>query len=231
MNYLRRSNQRGQADFGWLDSRHTFSFGQYHDAEHMGLSSLRVINEDRVAPGAGFGTHGHRDMEIISYVISGAMRHEDSMGNQFVLPAGEVQRMSAGSGVMHSEFNDSATEPVHFLQIWIAPDRHGIDPEYEQKQIVQKGPLTVLVSPDAREGSLSLHQDATLYRLQLAAGESTELGTVAPGRTGFLQLIEGVLAIDELTLAAGDGYGFDAPLSVTATQTVEAIFFDLPPQH
>ena len=132
MNYIRRADERGHADFGWLDSRHSFSFGEYHDPDHMGFSNLRVINDDTVAPGAGFGTHGHRDMEIISYVLSGAVRHEDSMGNRFVVPAGDVQRMSAGSGVLHSEFNDSDEAPVHFLQIWITPSEMGLAPSYEQ---------------------------------------------------------------------------------------------------
>ena len=160
MNYTRAANARGSVDFGWLQSQHTFSFGSYQDPAHMGVSVLRVINEDRVAPGAGFDTHGHRDMEIISYVRSGAIRHEDSMGHQFVLPAGEVQVMSAGSGVTHSEFNASNTEPLHFLQIWIEPNRLGTAPRYEQRQITQNGALTPLVTGDGRDGSLTMQQDA-----------------------------------------------------------------------
>ena len=227
MNYIRRAEERGRANFGWLDSKHSFSFGQYHDPDHMGISTLRVINDDTVAPGAGFDTHGHQDMEIISYVLEGAMRHKDSMGHQFVVPAGEVQRMSAGAGVMHSEYNDSDTDPVHFLQIWITPNRLGIEPGYEQKLIEQSRQLTPLVTADGRDGSLTMQQDASLYRLVLSDAENIELGDSQPS---YIHLIEGELEIGGIRLGPGDGYGFVAEerLTVNALHATEALFFELP---
>lgn len=228
MHYLRRADERGKANFGWLDSRHSFSFGHYLDPNHMGLSALRVINDDTVAPGAGFGTHGHRDMEIISYVLSGAIAHKDSMGNEFVVPAGEVQRMTAGTGVTHSEYNHSQTEPLKFLQIWIIPDQRDLEPGYEQKAIPQNGPLTPLVTPDGRDGSLTVHQQASIYRLQLQAGETH---TVNPEKgVGYLHLIEGGVEANGNPLSAGDGFGtLDEPLTLAAgAEGVTALWFDLP---
>lgn len=172
MKYIRRANDRGAIDLGWLQSKHSFSFGSYYDPKHMGVSALRVINDDMVMPGQGFGTHGHRDMEIISYVTEGALKHEDSEGNKHVVPAGDVQRMSAGSGVMHSEFNPSDTEKVKFFQIWIQPNKMGIKPSYEQKSIPQNGILTPLVTPTGENGSLSINQEASLSRLVLGAQET-----------------------------------------------------------
>ena len=228
MFYLRRADERGKANFGWLDSRHSFSFGSYYDPKHMGISVLRVINDDAVAPGAGFGTHGHRDMEIISYVLEGAIEHKDSMGNRFVVPAGDVQRMTAGTGITHSEFNHSKSDPLKFLQIWIIPDQRDLEPGYEQKAIPQSGKLTPLVTPDGRDGSLLVHQDASMHRLQLNAGESL---LVNEGKgLGYLHLIEGGVAVNDGHLAAGDGLGvMDESLALTAGESgVTALWFDLP---
>ncbi|WP_226668404.1 pirin family protein [Microbulbifer aggregans] len=228
MLYLRHAEERGKADFGWLDSRHTFSFGHYYDPKHMGISALRVINDDTVAPGAGFGTHGHRDMEIISYVLSGAIAHKDSMGNEFVLPAGEVQRMTAGTGITHSEYNHSKTEPLKFLQIWVIPNQRNLEPGYEQKAIPQSAKLTPLVTADGRDGSLTLHQDASLYRLQLKAGESETLTTTEG--IGYLHIIDGAVEANEQMLSDGDGLGtLDEPLRLRAGEGgVTALWFDLP---
>lgn len=239
MMYVRKANTRGHANFGWLDSFHSFSFGNYYDPEHMGISSLRVINDDTVAGGAGFGTHGHRDMEIISYVLEGAIEHQDSMGNRFVVPAGEVQRMSAGSGVMHSEYNASQTDPLRFLQIWIHPNERGIKPSYEQAEIAQSARLTPLVTPDGRDGSLSMHQNAAMYRLVLKKGDIYTL-PASRGAT-YLHVIEGKAAIEggtdtgEQIIGAGDGVGFDS-MSATADVTAQsdsfkALWFDLPPME
>ncbi|MFV8784029.1 pirin family protein [Microbulbifer sp. SA54] len=230
MLYLRRADERGKADFGWLDSRHTFSFGHYYDPKHMGISALRVINDDTVAPGAGFGTHGHRDMEIISYVLAGAIAHKDSMGNEFVVPAGEVQRMTAGTGVTHSEYNHSKTEPLKFLQIWVIPNQRNLPPGYEQKAIPQVGSLTPLVTADGRDGSLTVHQDTSLYRLQLHAGETETLNTT--DGVGYLHIIEGGLEANGQALGGGDGLGaLDEPLTVRAgAGGVTALWFDLPRQ-
>ena len=226
---VRRSEDRGKANFGWLNAKHSFSFGQYYDPEHMGVSVLRVINDDTVAPSAGFDTHGHRDMEIISYVLDGAVRHEDSMGNRYVVPAGDVQVMSAGTGVMHSEFNDSDTNPVHFLQIWITPKVMGTKPRYEQKRIEQNGKLTPLVTADGRDGSLTMQQDASLYRLQLEANESIELDLAK----GYLHLIEGALTLSQVDgssveMKPGDGFGFSELTTVVADEPAHALLFELP---
>ncbi|HEY8567689.1 pirin family protein [Microbulbifer sp.] len=228
MLYLRRADERGRANFGWLDSRHTFSFGHYYDQKHMGISALRVINDDTVAPGAGFGTHGHRDMEIISYVLAGAIEHEDSMGNQFVVPAGEVQRMTAGTGITHSEYNHSKTEPLKFLQIWIIPNQRNLPPGYEQKAIVQNGNLTPLVTPDGRDGSLTVHQDVSLYRVQLPTGDTQALETT--DGVGYLHIIEGEVYANGTALGAGDGLGtIDEPLTLRAgDKGVTALWFELP---
>src|SRR5450432_3652265 len=174
---VRHTGERGVANFGWLDSRHTFSFGEYHDPKHMGFGPLRVINEDRVSPGQGFGTHGHRDMEIVSYVLEGALEHKDSMGTGSVIRPGDVQRMSAGKGVLHSEQNASKVDPVHFLQIWIMPSKNGIAPSYEQKAFeaeAKQGKLCLVASPDAAAGSLAIHADARVYASLLAKGERVE---------------------------------------------------------
>jgi hypothetical protein len=228
MFYYRAADARGKANFGWLNSQHTFSFGNYYDPGHMGISVLRVINDDIVAPGAGFDNHGHRDMEIISYITQGSIEHKDSMGNQFVVPAGDVQRMSAGTGVMHSEFNASKTEELKFLQIWISPNVKGVKPSYEQMPIVQSSTMTPLVTPDGRDGSLSIHQNASLYRLQLKAGESYDL--VAQKRVGYLHVIEGDSVNVGKGLQAGDGLGIiKDQLSVTAGDSgLVALWFDLP---
>lgn len=227
MYYFRNENDRGRANFGWLDSKHSFSFGHYYDAQHMGFSVLRVINDDTVTPGAGFDTHGHRDMEIISYVLEGAIEHKDSMGEHFVLPAGEVQRMSAGTGVTHSEFNNSQKDNLRFLQIWIQPKIKGIKPSYEQRAIEQNGPLTPLVTPDGTDNSLTINQDASMYRLQLNAGESYALDTLS--RPGYLHVIEGELSVNNQKLAQGDAIGaYEEKLEITAKETLTALWFDLP---
>lgn len=227
MYYFRYGNERGKANFGWLNSRHSFSFGSYHDPEHMGFSALRVINDDTVQGGAGFDTHGHRDMEIISYVLKGSIEHKDSMGQQYIVPAGDIQRMSAGTGVTHSEFNHSKSEPLHFLQIWIIPNQRGTAPSYEQKTVAQDGLLTPLVTPDGREGSLSMQQDASLYRLQLETGDDIELSTQQ--RPGYLHIIEGELTVNGNTLKAGDALGASREdLSINAKSGLTALWFDLP---
>lgn len=233
MFYYRAAESRGKANFGWLNSQHTFSFGEYYDGDHMGISTLRVINDDVVAPGAGFGNHGHRDMEIISYILEGSIEHKDSMGNQFTVPAGEVQRMSAGTGIMHSEFNASKTEQLKFLQIWITPNVSGIKPSYEQMPIVQSSTMTALVTPDGRDGSLSMHQDASIHRLKLKAGESYDLITPTENeaeRIGYLHVIEGRSVNVGQDLKAGDGLGIiKDQLSITAgNDGLVALWFDLP---
>lgn len=229
MDYLRPAVSRGRANFGWLDSRHTFSFGHYYDPRHMGISALRVINDDQVRGGAGFDTHGHRDMEIISYVLEGALEHKDSTGNHFIIPAGEVQLMSAGSGIMHSEFNASKTEPVHFLQIWIQPNVRGTQPGYQQARIEQQGPLTALVTPDGKGGTLSMRQDATLFRLQLAPGEQITLDVGE--RSGYLHIIAGQAQVAEHRFAAGDGIGLTESRQLrleAENEGLHALWFDLP---
>ena len=227
MNYIRKSEDRGAVQFDWLDTKHSFSFGSYHDPRHMGFSALRVINDDTIAPGTGFDMHGHQDMEIITYVTSGALQHKDSMGNEFVVAAGDVQRMSAGTGIMHSEFNASTTDAVKLLQIWIQPDRTGLDPSYEQAQIQQSENLTPLVTSNNVGNSLKLHQDAGLYRLQLQDDESYQLHAA---RRGYLHLISGVLTINGETFSAGDAIGVsETVLDVTASgESIEALWFELP---
>lgn len=224
--YIRRAEERDKANFGWLDSKHSFSFGQYYDPQHMGISVLRVINDDIVSGGAGFGMHGHQDMEIISYVIDGALEHKDNQGNQYRVTAGEVQRMSAGTGVMHSEYNASQTNDVNFLQIWILPKSKGIEPGYEQKRIEQQHPLTPLVTPDGADGSISMHQDASIYRLRLASGESHELWA----RQGYLHVIKGHITSEGLTFRQGDAVAptSGSELNIVAQSDVEALWFDLP---
>ncbi len=229
MYYLRPAQERGHANFGWLDSKHTFSFGHYYDPKHMGFSVLRVINDDTVRAGAGFDTHGHRDMEIISYILEGAIEHRDSMGNTFVVPAGEVQHMSAGTGVTHSEYNHSKTENLKFLQIWIQPNKRGVEPSYQQKKIEQTEQLTPLVTPNGHDNSLTIQQDASLSRLQLNADESFILETES--KPGYLHIIDGDLTInDSQQLNNGDGLGaFQETLEIrSGNDGVTALWFDLP---
>jgi redox-sensitive bicupin YhaK (pirin superfamily) len=231
MQTVRHGNERGVANFGWLDSRHTFSFGHYHDPRHMGFGPLRVINEDRVLPSRGFDTHGHRDMEIISYVISGALRHEDSMGNVSVIRPGDVQRMTAGSGVRHSEYNASDTEEAHFLQIWIEPEAPNLAPGYEQKafSVAERTDRLLLVaSRTGRDGSVSMHRDADIFAGVLASGVSLTHG-FAPGRVGWLQVVRGTLCANGTTLRAGDGLSLrDTPaLELNATSESEVLLFDI----
>jgi hypothetical protein len=228
---LRRASERGHADHGWLDSRHTFSFADYFDPEHMGFRTLRVINEDRVQPGRGFPTHGHRDMEIISYVLEGAIAHKDSLGHAEVLRPGEVQRMSAGTGVLHSEFNPSREERLHFYQVWILPDRAGHEPEYEQKAFPleeRQDRLALLVSPDGAQGSLRIHQDARMLGALLDRGK-TVAHELAPGRAAWLQVARGVLLVNGERLAAGDGAALEGagPLALEALEPAELLLFDL----
>ncbi|MFB2733648.1 pirin family protein [Shewanella mangrovisoli] len=227
---IRKAQDRGQADLGWLKSQHTFSFASYYDPQHMGVSSLRVINDDRVAPGAGFETHGHKDMEIISYVISGTIAHKDSFGNVKTLPAGEFQLMSAGKGIYHSEFNASNTESLHFLQIWIQPDTLGIDAGYQQKAFEQTSALTAVVTPTGENGTLKVQQDATLYRLMLAPQEQVHMPQLKPQSQLYVQLVEGTLKVNDQVLTPGDGAHITAEEVVrfsAADNYVTALVFDL----
>lgn len=222
---------RGQSRTGWLDSRHTFSFADYHDPRQMGFRSLRVINEDRVIPGAGFPRHGHRDMEIISYVLDGALEHRDSLGNGTVIRPGDVQRMSAGTGILHSEFNPSKTEPLHFLQIWIIPKETGLSPGYEQKAFPigqRRGRMQLVASPDGRDGAVTLHQDARLYIANLAAGERVS-HEAERGRGLWLQLARGIVAVNGTEMREGDGAAIEAEpaLAVAAETDAEFLLFDL----
>jgi redox-sensitive bicupin YhaK (pirin superfamily) len=228
---IRRANERGRADHGWLNSHHTFSFADYYDPGHMGFRSLRVINDDRVAPGKGFGTHPHRDMEIFSYVLEGALQHKDSMGNGSVLKPGQIQLMSAGSGVTHSEFNPNGTEPLHFLQIWIQPRERGLAPSYTEwkpKPEQSNAPKMLVISPDGRAGSATIHQDAEIYRIRLQPGETVK-HELKPGRGAWLQIAEGALVLNGVALATGDGASTEAPgtLKLSANATTEALLFDL----
>jgi quercetin 2,3-dioxygenase len=230
---IRRATQRGIANFGWLDSRHTFSFGEYYDPKHMGFGPLRVINEDRVSPGQGFGTHGHKDMEIISYVLEGALEHKDSIGTGSVIRPADVQVMSAGTGIRHSEFNHSKTEPVHFLQIWVIPDREGIAPRYEQKTFPdtdKRGKWRLVGSTDGREGSVVVYQDVKIFASLLNAGERLSYA-MQSGRKAWLQIVRGAAAVNGQGLAAGDGAAVtgEPALDVTAeADTTELLLFDLP---
>lgn len=226
---LRKSDERGAADHGWLKSFHSFSFAGYYDPAHMGWGNLRVINEDRLAPGGGFGTHGHRDMEIISYVISGGLAHKDSMGNGTAIPAGDVQRMSAGSGVMHSEFNQFNDAATHFFQIWIMPNEQGITPGYEQKTLPHRpGQLQLMASPDGRDGSLTVHADASLYRAQFDVAGKTELN-IAGRRKAYVHMVGGAASVNGVKLESGDAALVDDEqrLSVDAAPGAELLIFDL----
>lgn len=227
---IRKSGQRGSANFGWLNSKHTFSFGDYYDEQHMGFSALRVINDDRVTAGSGFDTHGHRDMEIISYVLDGEIAHKDSEGNIATLPPGEFQLMSAGSGIRHSEFNPSPTNELHFLQIWIQPNVYGQTPGYQQKDFGSKKGLTLAISPDGEAGSLVIKQDARLYQLLLDANTSAESPASAQ-RKYYVHVIDGELEIEGEIVKPGDGAkieDIDRLLMVAQQQAVRALVFDLP---
>ncbi|MBV8554332.1 MAG: pirin family protein [Planctomycetaceae bacterium] len=229
---VRRASERGHGQHGWLDTYHTFSFNDYYDQQYMGFRVLRVINEDRVEAGQGFGTHGHRDMEIISYVLEGALGHKDSLGNGSVLRPGEFQCMTAGTGIRHSEFNPSDSEPVHFYQIWLLPDRQGLAPSYDQRAFPEderRGRLRVVASPDGRDGSLTIHQDAEVLLTSLAAGERVT-HELAPGRHAWLQVLRGSVQLNEVPLATSDGAAVsDEPsLTVLATEPCEVMLFDLP---
>ena len=226
---VRPSEERGPADHGWLQSRHSFSFAGYYDPQHMGVSALRVINDDKVVAGAGFGTHSHQDMEIISYVKKGTIEHKDSMGNVEQLPAGEFQLMTAGTGVTHSEYNPSNTDALEFLQIWIQPDQLGIEPGYQQKRFEPESGLQLIASPDARAGSLLLHQDASLYQLWLQSGASANHAFSA-SRTGYVHVVSGSIKVNGELLGEGDGATISDTenLEFEALSASEALLFDLP---
>ena len=227
---LRRANERGHADHGWLNARHSFSFGNYHDPRHMGFRSLRVINDDTVAAGAGFGTHPHRDMEIITYILSGALEHKDSMGNGRIIRAGEVQYMAAGTGVEHSEFNPSKDEAVHLLQIWIQPDRKGVTPRYAEKSFsnAATGRFHLAASKTGRDGSIAIHQDADLWLARLEAGQQVT-HKPAPGRHAWIHIAEGEVSLNGEPLHAGDAAAVsDEPeLELRAAQPSQVLLFDL----
>lgn len=230
---LRKSADRGYADHGWLKSFHSFSFASHHDPEWMGWGNLRVINEDRIAPGTGFGTHGHRDMEIISYVLQGELAHKDSMGNVKGIPPGDVQRMSAGSGVMHSEFNHAPNDTTHFFQIWIEPNVRGIEPSYEQKTFDtadKTGCLRLVASPNGAQGSVTLHADAALYAGLLDAQDSAQL-RIAPGRKAYVQVLRGALKVNGHALGTGDAavMADETHIQLSDPQAAEVLVFDLAP--
>jgi len=224
----RYAHERGHAQHGWLDSHHTFSFGSYYDPRHMGVSALRVINDDVVDPGAGFPTHGHTDMEIISFVKRGSIEHKDSMGHVQTLPAGEFQLMSAGTGVSHSEYNPSASETLNFLQIWIQPNQYGIEPGYQQKRFAT-GPMQLIASPEGDNGALLIHQDARLYHISLEAGENTSLDGLA-GRTLYIHIVRGEFEVEGTKLGEGDGASISDIRTFNAHSQPggEALLFDLP---
>jgi len=228
---IRRSQDRGHANHGWLDSFHSFSFAEYQDPEHMGFGALRVINEDRVQAGKGFGTHSHRDMEIISYVLEGGLAHKDSMGNGSVIRPGDVQRMSAGTGVAHSEFNASERDPVHFLQIWIEPSKRGVRPSHEEKKFddaSKRGTLRLIASPDGRDGSVTIHQDANLYAALVDGGEALDFAPAA-GRKVYVHVIRGEATVNGQPLAAGDAIKLsnESRVRVERGRDAEILLFDL----
>ncbi|MGZ9073646.1 MAG: pirin family protein [Rhodoplanes sp.] len=229
---IRKAEERGRTDFGWLDSRHSFSFGHYYDPDHMGFGPLRVINDDRVAPGAGFPAHPHGNMEIVSYVLDGALAHKDSLGTGSVIRPGDVQRMSAGTGIRHSEFNASKTEPVHFLQIWIIPEAEGLAPGYEQKTYPAEqkhGKLRLVASRDGREGSVTIHRDVDLYAALIGEGDDVR-HTFRPGRVGWLQVARGTAMLNDVQLHPGDGAAIDSAGDVTiagASDDAEILLFDM----
>jgi quercetin 2,3-dioxygenase len=228
---IRRAEDRGHAQHGWLDSQHTFSFADYYDPAQMGFRALRVINEDRVQPGAGFGTHPHKDMEILSYVLEGGLAHKDSLGTGSTIRPGDVQRMSAGTGVTHSEFNASSTDPVHFFQIWLLPERKGITPSYEQRHFdpsQRQGRLQLVASQDGRDGSLTVHQDVSVYDGLLESGERADF-SLAPGRHAWVQVTRGTVTLNGETLKAGDGAAVseESKLRLEGGQGGEVLLFDL----
>jgi redox-sensitive bicupin YhaK (pirin superfamily) len=228
---LRPSAERGHARHGWLDSRHTFSFSEYQDPRHMGFRALRVINEDRVEPGKGFARHHHDDMEIVTYVLDGALAHQDSLGNGATIRPGEVQRMSAGTGIDHSEFNASQAERVHFLQIWILPEKRGLAPGYEQRAFpldARAGELLLVASRDGKDGSVTVHQDVSIRAGRLPAGATVE-HAIAPGRYAWVQVARGEVEVNGAALRAGDGLAAsdEAKLAITAKQASEVLVFDL----
>ena len=231
MTELRKGQDRGHAQHGWLDSFHSFSFADYYDPKHMGFGPLRVINEDRVQPGQGFGTHSHRDMEIISYVLDGELAHKDSMGNGSVIRPGDVQRMSAGTGVQHSEFNGSRDKPVHFLQIWIQPGKNGDKPSYEEKRFdeaAKRGQLRLIASPDGRDGSVTVHQDANLYAA-LINGEESVAFTQKPGRLTYVHVIRGTVDVNGQPLDGGDAIKLtgETTVRISKGRDSEVLLFDL----
>jgi len=228
---IRKSQERGYADHGWLKSFHSFSFAGYYDPAHMGYGNLRVINEDRVAAGAGFGTHGHKDMEIISYVLSGELAHKDSMGNVKGIPPGDVQRMSAGTGVMHSEFNHAEGQTTHFFQIWIEPNQRGVAPGYEQKSFAEadkRGALRLVASPDGAQGSVLIHADAAMYAGLFDGSEAASIA-LDPARKAYVHLVRGAIEVNGEALKAGDAalLAGDALLQLRGGQDAEVLFFDL----
>jgi len=232
---IRRADDRGLASFGWLHSRHTFSFGSYFDPQQAGFSDLLVINDDRVSPGRGFDTHGHRDMEIFSYVLEGGLQHRDSMGTGAVIRPGDVQMMSAGSGVMHSEFNASREEPVHFLQVWIVPDRKGVEPRYQQRHFTadeKRGRLRLIISPDGADGSLSVYQDALVYA-GLFDGDERQALPLADGRYAYVHVARGSLEVNGERLEEGDGARLRNPreIRMSGGQSAEVLLFDLRPNE
>jgi quercetin 2,3-dioxygenase len=228
---VRGASERGHFDHGWLDTHHTFSFSGYHDPRHMGFRALRVINEDRVAPGRGFGTHPHEDMEIVTYVLSGALAHRDSLGTGSTILPGELQRMTAGTGIRHSEFNPSATEPVHLYQIWLLPEREGLEPSYEQRAFPEderRNRLRLVASPDGRDGSLTIRQDARLYLSTLDEGREVSL-SLATDRHAWVQVLRGGVDLNGLALSAGDGAAVsdESGLAIRADRPSEILLFDL----
>jgi redox-sensitive bicupin YhaK (pirin superfamily) len=228
---IRRSEERGQTAVDWLDSRHSFSFGDYYDSAHMGFGALRVINDDRVAPESGFGAHPHRDMEILSYVLDGALEHRDSLGNGSEITAGEVQRMTAGTGIRHSEYNGSPVEPVHLLQIWILPEKRGLVPDYEQRRFSpeeKRGQLRLIASRDGRDGSVTIHQDVDVYAGVLEPGDRVS-HVLRPGRRAWVQLARGEVRLGDQLLRAGDGAAIqdEAAVELAAVKGAELLVFDL----
>ena len=228
---IRNSQERGHVKMGWLDSYHTFSFGHYFDPNHMGFRSLRVINDDRIAPGAGFSTHGHRDMEIITYVLEGALEHKDSLGTGAVIYPGEAQRMTAGTGILHSEFNHSKTEPVHLLQIWIVPEEEGLPPSYEQRVIPveeKQGILRLIAAKDGRDGAVTIHQDVALYASVLEPGDCV-FYDLKPNRHGWLQVARGTATLNDRSLTEGDGVALagEERLEISTEMGGEILLFDL----
>ncbi|MGC0850763.1 pirin family protein [Pantoea agglomerans] len=230
MIYVRKAEERGHANHGWLDSWHTFSFASYHDANFMGFSALRVINEDVIDGGQGFGTHPHKDMEILTYVLSGTVEHQDSMGNKEQIPAGEFQIMSAGTGVRHSEYNASESEPLHLYQIWIIPERTGIEPRYDQRRFPEVQGRQLVLSPDAREGSLKVFQDMTLSRWVMAAGEQDNVAIDA-GRRIWIQVVKGDVTVNGNAITTSDALAIwdESALTIEASSAAEVLLFDLPP--